>query len=118
VRPFGVSSILAGFGADGKPQVYQIDPSGTYFSWKANAIGGKNSKGMREFLEKEWTEGLDERAALKLTVKTLLEVECHPRTDLFELHIGVKCLVPVTFGSHLINHFPHSCSLIYALFRR
>ena len=74
VRPFGVSSILAGFGPDGKPLIYQIDPSGTYFSWKANAIGGKNSKGMREFLEKEWAEGLAERDALKLTVKALLEV--------------------------------------------
>mmetsp|Transcript_4081 Transcript_4081/g.5981 ORF Transcript_4081/g.5981 Transcript_4081/m.5981 type:complete len:249 (+) Transcript_4081:45-791(+) len=74
VRPFGVSSILAGFGKDGKPQIFQIDPSGTYFSWKANAIGGKNAKGMREFLEKEWTEGLDEQAALKLTTKSLLEV--------------------------------------------
>mmetsp|Transcript_49257 Transcript_49257/g.111758 ORF Transcript_49257/g.111758 Transcript_49257/m.111758 type:complete len:81 (+) Transcript_49257:442-684(+) len=29
---------------------------------------------MREFLEKEWTEGLDEQAALKLTTKSLLEV--------------------------------------------
>jgi 20S proteasome subunit alpha 4 len=74
VRPFGVSSILAGFDTDGKPQIYQVDPSGTYFSWKANAMGGRNFKGMREFLEKEWEEGLDERSALKLTVKTLLEV--------------------------------------------
>ena len=74
MRPFGVASVLAGFNAQGKPQVYQIDPSGTYFSWKANAIGGKNAKGMREFLEKEWTEGLAEADALKLTVKTLLEV--------------------------------------------
>ena len=31
---------------------------------------------MKEFLEKEWTEGLDEEAALKLTVKALLEVSC------------------------------------------
>ena len=74
VRPFGVSSILAGFDTNGKPQIYQVDPSGTYFAWKANAIGGRNFKGMREFLEKEWEEGLDERNALKLTVKTLLEV--------------------------------------------
>jgi 20S proteasome subunit alpha 4 len=29
---------------------------------------------MREFLEKEWTEGLTEADALKLTVKALLEV--------------------------------------------
>jgi len=74
VRPFGVSSILAGFDTEGMPQIYQVDPSGTYFSWKANAIGGRNFKGMREFLEKEWEEGLDERSALKLTVKALLEV--------------------------------------------
>ena len=65
---------MAGFDTDGKPQIYQVDPSGTYFSWKANAMGGRNFKGMREFLEKEWEEGLDERSALKLTVKTLLEV--------------------------------------------
>lgn len=106
VRPFGVSSILAGFNTDGRPlvlrprtachrapgraklssslraspffvgtpQIYQIDPSGTYFAWKANAIGGRNFKGMREFLEKEWTAGLSEPDATKLTVKTLLEV--------------------------------------------
>jgi hypothetical protein len=29
---------------------------------------------MREFLEKEWVEGLIERDALKLAVRTLLEV--------------------------------------------
>ncbi len=32
---------------------------------------------MKEFLEKEWTEGLGEEAALKLTVKALLEVLLH-----------------------------------------
>eukprot|EP00616_Rhizochromulina_sp_CCMP1243_P018729 CAMPEP_0118971758 /NCGR_PEP_ID=MMETSP1173-20130426/8290_1 /TAXON_ID=1034831 /ORGANISM="Rhizochromulina marina cf, Strain CCMP1243" /LENGTH=322 /DNA_ID=CAMNT_0006921245 /DNA_START=72 /DNA_END=1041 /DNA_ORIENTATION=+ len=74
VRPFGVSSILAGFNTDGAPQIYQIDPSGTYFGWKANAIGGRNFKGMREFLEKEWQEGLSQAEATKLTVKALLEV--------------------------------------------
>ena len=74
VRPFGVSSILAGFSPDGGPLMYQIDPSGTYFSWKANAIGGRNAKSMREYLEKEWAAGLDEQAAVALCVKTLLEV--------------------------------------------
>ena len=75
VRPFGVSSILAGFdAASGKPLMYQIDPSGTYFSWKANAIGGRNAKSMREYLEKEWTAGLEDDDAVALCVKTLLEV--------------------------------------------
>lgn len=73
VRPFGVSSILAGFDGD-KPVIFQIDPSGTFFSWKANAIGGRNAKSMREFLEKEWVPTLSDEQALSLCVKTLLEV--------------------------------------------
>lgn len=38
VRPFGISLLLAGFDHNG-PQLYQIDPSGSYFAWKASAIG-------------------------------------------------------------------------------
>jgi len=34
VRPFGVSSMLAGFSANGAPQLYLTDPGGTYSSWK------------------------------------------------------------------------------------
>lgn len=38
VRPFGVSLLMAGFDENG-PQLYQIDPSGSFFAWKASAIG-------------------------------------------------------------------------------
>ena len=38
VRPFGVSLLMAGYDANG-PQLYQVDPSGSYFGWKASAIG-------------------------------------------------------------------------------
>ena len=34
VRPFGVSSMIAGFGADQSPQLLLTDPGGTYSSWK------------------------------------------------------------------------------------
>ncbi|CAM9747191.1 unnamed protein product [Ectocarpus sp. 6 AP-2014] len=74
MRPFGVSSILAGFSQDGTPQIYQTDPAGTYSAWKANAIGGSNSNNMREFLEKNWANDMDEGAAKKLCMKALLEV--------------------------------------------
>mmetsp|Transcript_1738 Transcript_1738/g.2343 ORF Transcript_1738/g.2343 Transcript_1738/m.2343 type:complete len:251 (-) Transcript_1738:252-1004(-) len=74
MRPFGVSVMLAGFSTDGSPQIYQTDPAGTYSAWKANCIGGKNSKSMQEFLEKNWTEDMSQDEAIKLTIKTLLEV--------------------------------------------
>jgi len=74
VRPFGVSSMLAGFSTDGSPQLYLTDPAGTYSSWKANAIGGRNEKAVREFLEKNWTAEQTEDEAVRLTIKALMEV--------------------------------------------
>lgn len=74
VRPFGVSSMLAGIAADKSLQLYLTDPAGTYSSWKANCIGGRNEKAVREFLEKNWTADLAEADATRLTIKALLEV--------------------------------------------
>lgn len=49
----------------------QTDPAGTYSAWKANAIGGSNSNNMREFLEKNWANDMDEGAAKKLCMKVV-----------------------------------------------
>lgn len=57
VRPFGVSSMLAGFTDDGAPHLFLTDPAGIYSEWKSNAIGGRNEKAVNEFLEKNWTQG-------------------------------------------------------------
>ena len=74
VRPFGVSSMIAGFSDKGTPELYLTDPAGTYSSWKANAIGGRNEKAVKEYLEKNWTADMAETDAVQLTVKALLEV--------------------------------------------
>jgi 20S proteasome subunit alpha 4 len=34
VRPFGVSSMIAGFDNKHNPQLYLTDPAGTYSAWK------------------------------------------------------------------------------------
>jgi 20S proteasome subunit alpha 2 len=44
VRPFGVSLLVAGCDSDGTPRLYQVDPSGAYFGWKATAIGKVSSE--------------------------------------------------------------------------
>lgn len=58
MRPFGISTFVVGF--EGKePKVYQTEPSGAYSLWKANAIG-RNSTNLREFLEKNYEDGMSE----------------------------------------------------------
>ena len=57
VRPFGVSLLLAGLDADGTPRLYQVDPSGAYFGWKATAIG-RNYTSAKAFLEKRYQEAV------------------------------------------------------------
>lgn len=71
VRPFGISTLIVGFDPLGVPLLYQTDPSGICTAWKANAIG-RNSKTVREFLEKHYAEtsGHD---TIKLVVKALME---------------------------------------------
>jgi len=77
VRPFGISTLIVGFDQVGGAQLYQTDPSGTYSAWKANATG-RNSKTVREFLEKSYPieQGTIEKDddAIKLAVQALMEV--------------------------------------------
>jgi len=74
-RPFGISAIIAGFDSDGSPRLFQTEPSGTFYEWKANSTG-RNSKTVREYLEKHYSaeEVSDERKTLKLALKALSEV--------------------------------------------
>lgn len=56
VRPFGVALILGGIN-NGKPHLFLTDPSGTYISYDAVAIGSGSDK-VTEFLEKTYKEDL------------------------------------------------------------
>lgn len=59
IRPFGVSLLVGGYDHHSNSfQLYQVDPSGSYFLWKATAIG-KTAVSAKTFLEKRWNEDLE-----------------------------------------------------------
>ncbi|KAF2151800.1 putative proteasome subunit alpha type-2 [Myriangium duriaei CBS 260.36] len=116
VRPYGVSLLVAGWddgiepqtdagvelteeekkkAAKGKtggilkggPSLYQVDPSGSYFPWKATAIG-KSATSAKTFLEKRYTEGLELEDAIHIALLTLKEtIEGEMNGDTVEIGI-------------------------------
>ncbi len=72
-RPFGVSLLVAGVDDNG-PQLYTTDPSGSFWGWKAAAIG-KESDVVRDFFSENYKENLKLDAALELALKGLLRSE-------------------------------------------
>ena len=71
VRPFGVSLLIAGVDREG-PKLYQVDPSGTFWAWKATAIG-KNSDSAKDFLEKRYEGGMLLEDAIQTALLTMKE---------------------------------------------
>jgi len=71
VRPFGVSVIFGGVGKAGN-KLFMIDPSGSYWAYRAVAagIGRETAEGL---LKKEYRETLKLDEAVKLAVKCLVE---------------------------------------------
>ncbi|HIH43082.1 TPA: archaeal proteasome endopeptidase complex subunit alpha [Candidatus Woesearchaeota archaeon] len=69
LRPFGVSILVAGIDDDG-PKLFETDPTGIYFRYKATAIGEGETEA-EEILHKNYTENLDLEDGLKLAIKAL-----------------------------------------------
>ncbi|KAL2160869.1 hypothetical protein VTH06DRAFT_1066 [Thermothelomyces fergusii] len=71
----------------GGPMLYQVDPSGSYFPWKATAIG-KSATTAKTFLEKRYTEGLELEDAIHIALLTLKEtIEGEMNGDTIEIGI-------------------------------
>lgn len=71
VRPFGVSCLAAGYDDEG-PQLFQVDPSGSAFGWKATAIG-KNYINAKNFLERRYNDDIELDDAVHVALLTLRE---------------------------------------------
>lgn len=72
LRPFGVSILVAGIDEDG-PKLYETDPTGIYFRYKATSIGEGEAE-IEEILHKDYKDDMLIEDALKLAVKALNKV--------------------------------------------
>ncbi|ELZ85698.1 proteasome subunit alpha [Haloferax elongans ATCC BAA-1513] len=65
-RPFGVALLIGGV-ENGTPRLYETDPSGTPYEWKAVSIGADRGD-LQEYLEENYSDELtlDEGVALAL----------------------------------------------------
>jgi 20S proteasome subunit alpha 2 len=66
-----VSLLIIGQDDEG-PHLYQVDPSGSYWAWKASAIG-KNTVNAKTFLEKRYAEDMELEDAVHTAILTLKE---------------------------------------------
>ncbi|KAH8357224.1 proteasome subunit alpha type-2 [Drosophila takahashii] len=106
VRPFGVSLLICGWD-NGRPYLYQSDPSGAYFAWKATAMG-KNAVNGKTFLEKRYSEDLELDDAVHTAILTLKEgFEGKMTADNIEIGIcdqnGFQRLDPASIKDYLAS---------------
>jgi len=72
VRPFGVALAMAGIDPDGTPRLFETDPSGTPYEWKATTIGSERET-LQGFLEDEYRTDLDLDGGITLALETLAQ---------------------------------------------
>ena len=68
-RPFGASLLVAGGGGD-RPRLFEVEPSGTPYEWRATAIGAGSGE-IRESLEERYERGLDTQRGVDLALQAL-----------------------------------------------
>lgn len=69
LRPFGVSMLIAGVDETGA-RLFETDPTGIYFQYKATVIGEGESD-IEELLKKEYSDNLTLDEGIKLGLKAL-----------------------------------------------
>jgi len=72
-RPFGVALLFAGNDPDDGPQLYHMDPSGTYVQFDAKAIGS-GSEGAQQSLQEVYHREMTLKEAIKSSMTILKQV--------------------------------------------
>lgn len=71
LRPFGVSLLIAG--VNKRPHLFETDPTGIFFEYKATVIGESEPE-IEEILHKEYKDSLTIQDGTKLAIKALVQV--------------------------------------------
>lgn len=71
-RPFGVALIIGGV-EDGQPRLFETDPSGTPYEWKALAVGANRSD-IEDHLKEHYQEEMDLDGGIGLALEALASV--------------------------------------------
>ncbi len=105
VRPFGVSLILGGV-VNKNPQLFLTDPSGTYISYEAIAIGSGSDQ-VNDFLEKTYTKdlSLDDTGALAVAAIYLSSEEKEGISHIRMAHITTESGLFEIISDDLIKNF-------------
>ncbi|WP_054841119.1 archaeal proteasome endopeptidase complex subunit alpha [Thermococcus peptonophilus] len=82
VRPFGAALLMAG--VNEKPELFETDPSGAYFEWKAVAIGSGRNTAMAIF-EEHYKDDIGKDDAIKLAILALAKTLEEPSVDAIEV---------------------------------
>lgn len=72
LRPFGVSTLVGGIANKG-PRLFETDPTGIYFEYKASVIG-EGEPEIEEMLNKHYNPNIGLDDALKLAISSLYKV--------------------------------------------
>jgi len=86
VRPYGVSLLIGGID-DSQPKIFVTEPIGTFFEYKAVAIG-ENSQIVNKQLEKDYKPTMSVNEAVQLGINALKKVEGQ-KFDIMNLEIAV-----------------------------
>ena len=70
LRPFGVSMLIIAVDETHKPKLFETDPTGIFFEYKANVIG-EGEEHIAPILKKEYKESLTINQAFQLGMKAL-----------------------------------------------
>lgn len=84
LRPMGVSFLVGG--VNKRPYLFETDPGGSMFEWKAHVIG-RGAEKAKKTLKKEWKEGMSKEKAIKLAVKAIKKGEKNLKKENIEIAI-------------------------------